>query len=595
MGELVDANAPLDDVGTTRVALPDPVVVQVSPEERAERERRRAREQYDQEAEQHSPFWDALYSITNAPDAMVGDARRRTGERISRAWGRFRDDPVGTMGAAASGAMQGISGGLADEVLGLAISNTIMGPEDPAEGIHIARESRDSLRGRAPEVHGASEVGGMALGALAGPSIPATQAPGMLGTAGRVGASAATGALYGGASSVGYGDPNSLDEAGELAVTGGAFGAGAGALGGVVGETLRGPTSRFVERLGRARDDQLLGATTSAGRGDTAIRNFVRGGQDAVEARGRAAETLRETGAIPSVGTVRTVQARLERAQREAIETMDGIAQDMAGGGPTSEEIATRIRSSTPRQATAAPQREAMERLAEQIQETYGSNPVPYSDIVEEARRLRQAGAYQSRQGQTVSMTREGLQEVTEAIRGAYDDAVESALGADRRAAYQAARRRYAVLERGLENAETGTSAAAGNRFAGLSEQLGFYGGSAGAGAGIGTLLGDGGSGALAGAGVALAARGFRAVEPTLRASGADLVYRIAQNYPRSLGRYARVIQEAGARGAGALAATHYVLSQRDAEYRRLVQQFEEMQDEDSLPEAIRQISESGE
>jgi hypothetical protein len=74
---------------------------------------------------------------------------------------------------------------------------------------------------------------------------------------------------------------------------------------------------------------------------------------------------------------------------------------------------------------------------------------------------------------------------------------------------------------------------------------------------------------------MAVGARAYRATEPTIRRSAADVLYQIARSHPRELGRFAAPILEAGARGGTALLTTMHTLMQRDAEARRI---FEEAQ-----------------
>jgi hypothetical protein len=75
-------------------------------------------------------------------------------------------------------------------------------------------------------------------------------------------------------------------------------------------------------------------------------------------------------------------------------------------------------------------------------------------------------------------------------------------------------------------------------------------------------------------AGVAgpLAFRAYRATEPSLRAWGADQVYRVVSARPDLLGPYAQRLVQAAQRGGQALAVEHFVLSQRDPAYRQTLE-----------------------
>lgn len=59
-------------------------------------------------------------------------------------------------------------------------------------------------------------------------------------------------------------------------------------------------------------------------------------------------------------------------------------------------------------------------------------------------------------------------------------------------------------------------------------------------------------------------------------ATGADWLGDVVKKAPQKLGRYAQVLQQALQRGGQALAASHFVLQQKDEDYRRMVQQLQE-------------------
>jgi hypothetical protein len=77
----------------------------------------------------------------------------------------------------------------------------------------------------------------------------------------------------------------------------------------------------------------------------------------------------------------------------------------------------------------------------------------------------------------------------------------------------------------------------------------------------------------------------FRAREASMRASGTEAILRILQSgRTQSLGRYAGMLETVAARGGPALAARHLVLYQRDPEYRRMVEELPDEEDEAELP-----------
>ena len=618
-GAEVDADAPIDAPPSSRVTLPMQTIEGDSPESM----RRAQARQYDQEGQTHSPLWDALVS------PMSPGAAQRTGGRLSRMWDRFTTDPVGSAGSAAAGAMQGLSGGLADEVMGLALSSTIMGPQDPAEGMQVIRQGRESLRGRNPDAYGAGEVIGAGASIAATPSLPASRVPGVVGSMSRIASGAGTGALYGAAAGVGHSDPSTMRQGTEAALdgalVGGALGAGAGAL----GEAGRAGMGA-LERAGRGRDEALLAATGHAGVNRAAVANFEFGDspRQVAASRARAAQVLRETDAVPRVAGMRDTAESVSGALQRTTDTMQDVRTAMGTAGPTGQDVARRLRerAASMRGVSDAPMREVLldfaERYGDDVAEgsRSSSEAIPYDDLMGELRGLRRQGAWRTRAGRDVSLREEGLRIVDDAIRDSYDDALESTLaqrsrggyrggpqlsdeqiqaaerlGMDPVQAYRRSRLEHAVLRRADENAQRGLAATAGNRGMGFTEQV-LGGAGTAAGATIGSTLGPGGAAAgatVGGFGGVAAGRALRATEPRLRASGAELAYRIAQTAPERLGRHARAVIDAGNRGSSALTATVHTLAQRDAEFRQELERAMSEDDDDTTPEAIRRIGES--
>jgi hypothetical protein len=510
-----------------------------------------------------SPFWDAALGLAQ-PVSPAGPTpeQARNSERLSRFWDQF------TSGDARLGGRNPI-----DPIVGLdqraeaPIARVYQGLP-----IHVRDdEERAQLEGRAARATAqAPELATAGDAALAGIY---TAMPNPSSAAGRVGLGAAVGGAVGGA--------HSLDAPVEDALQGAAIGGAAGLLGEGVSRAVQGPSQRTVQRLGERADDALLGATEAAGRGRSAIREFDRGtapGQVRAS-RARSAQALRETGAVPRVGTIRQVAGSVDEALGRVSSGLDDIRSGMDGGGPTYESVAERLRQRAAQIAAEGPESAPLAEMLEARADDYArfrAQPVSYDRLVTGARRMRQMGMGRTAGGQQMSMPQEGLSEVDEVVREAYDDAVEAELGAAARQQYQQLRRQYRTLTVAQRNAASGEASAAGNRLFGLSEQLGLYGGSgAGIGGMIGQALGAPLEGGAAGAATMLAARAYRATEPTLRRSAADILYQIARRYPERLGRYARPILEAGGRGQAALLTTMHTLMQRDAEARRI---FEEAQ-----------------
>lgn len=521
-----------------------------------------------------SPYWDAL--LATGPGGSFTprgqEARQRTGRRLSRWWEGAQRDPAGTAAASIVGAGEGASMGLIPEITALAETPEVAvdpfglvsdAPERFGSRLDAARADLETLSDVNPEAFSAGEDVGMAAGVLGGPSIAARQGAGRLA---RVGAGAATGALYGGVGAIGAADPESLSEAALAGGEGAALGAALGGGLSGVAEGAGAARQRALPRLSRSRDEALLGATASAGRGQSAIDRFSRGTNPRAirESRAAAAETLRQTGAIPRVGSIDRVASGIDDAFERSTQTMDDIRSAMDGGGPTYAEVADalRARAAQVRGVEGQPIREMLESRAEQYA-AQGHVPMDYDLLIEEARNLRALGQGRTRTG-TIPLGQQALDHVDSTLRGAYDDAIEAQLGPAERAAYQRARREYATLLTAGMNAERGVAASAGNRLMGMSENQAAIAAAAA------------GQRPVEGLASTLAANTLRRYEPTLRASGAEILYQLARERPESLGRWGQTILEAAARGTAALAATAHVAAQQDPEIRRLLAEQEE-------------------
>lgn len=547
-----------------------------------------------------SPFWDAVLS----PLGGTGE-RARTGERLSRYWqGLTREaarDPLASAHSGAMGAGRVTTLGGLDELSGLFSRLPNL---DPTSALFPQSASADEMRERsqraqerAPASYGTGEtLGGLGL-ALAMPSAPTSSAMG------RVAYGAAEGGAIGGATGALESDDPSLMNRLQDAATPALYGAGVGAAGAAIGEVPQ-LARRGARAIGEGRDEALLSATTSTGRGPTAIRAFERGTDPAAleRSRAQAAAVLREENIVPRVGTTRQVATRARDAIRRHTDVMSQIRDAMDGDGVTGVEMARRLRDAAARDRTAAgaQYRDVINDYADRIAEQYGNSPIDYDrligspDVPGEIPRLRQMGAYRTRAGRDIGMGEEGMREIVQTMRDAYDDAVEAGLGAEQRASYQSARRHYAPLVEAYGQAVEGTRVSGGNRGTGLSEMLWGLGGG-----GMASQLLTGSEHAGVGTGAAtlgsmMAARGYRAIEPRLRATASEAMYRLARVDPGRLGRFAGVLGDAARQGSEIFNARLYVLAQQDAEARALLEQFSEMNDEDETPEAIRAIGESG-
>lgn len=542
-------------------------------------------------------------------------AQGRTSRRLDAARQRAAADPAGTVAATAYGLPAGATSGLLDELaghigapiaeigqaipraLGLGADEPIPSPEEATAAI---RAGRERLRGRAPEAMAMSEV----VGEAAQMALPPLRAEG---TAARVLASGAEGALYGGAHGLGYGDATTVDEAlthaGRGALAGGTVGASFGVPDVALRRALRGMSDPEAAR--RALDDATLAATGQSGGGITSrTQRFERGESPAARERTRraAAESLREADVIPAAGTTGQTLDRIQAARRRGFETLEAIATDMGERGATGSQVADRLRQASGADTTAMGSqfRSIAEDMAGRIEERYGNDAIPYAQLMQELARLRDLGAYQTRAGREVSMPREAMGETYDALRGSYDDIVGEALGPERLAEFQGARRRETALRTAEEIAREGTAREAErSSLGGMSGILLGAGGMGGAGAMMGGHMGEGIGTLATGAVLAAGAEAFRRRSPRLRYTAAVSAERMARFLQtpgaQRLGRYASELQQAARRGSDALASTMYVLSQRDADFRELMDSIDFESDPYGQTPAVEAIAGSGE
>lgn len=540
-----------------------------TPRQRREWEIRDQRDAF--ERERLSPFWAGRTSGpgTSGMEEVVPAA----GRTASRFWEQTtlatperpivgRDE---RSDAALLGAADALTFGFHDEMVGAA---------DAARGGDY-EASRDSLRARA---HRAAELApeATAAGEVAG-SVPYMAIPGASAEASfgrRLAIGGATGGVMGAAGGIGRSEAEGFDSLQDASIPA-LLGAGLGLGGEAAASALTRSSPDTLEHLSRFRDRELLAATGTRGHRQTSIQAFDRGTtpREIARSRASAAETLRGTGVVPQVGTVGMVGRRAEAATERALSAMDDIRSAMDGGGPTGLEVAERLRrqAASVRTAMGAQRREVLEDAADRIAERYAAQPIGYDEVIAETGDLRSQGAYRTRAGRDVPLREQGLDEIDQTIRGAYDDAVEEGLGLGERDAYRRARREYAVLLRAGANARRGEAGGS----SGLLETVMM-----GAGAGAGAQLGGAGGAGLGAVALPLAMRAGRAVSPTLRATGADALYRLAQAHPERLGRHARGILEAGQRGASALITYTTIQAQRDAELRQLLMQAQQEQEQ---------------
>jgi hypothetical protein len=262
------------------------------------------------------------------------------------------------------------------------------------------------------------------------------------------------------------------------------------------------------------------------------------------------------------------------RPQQAAPEVDDAVAASPAARRRAAARAAERAAQApppppAPEVPASPPPREAISPPPQVEQIPAGtasvSRPMDHAALLRERALLRDQGAYRGRGGQPVPMPQQAREAIDRTLVDQYEGSVEQHLGPEMRQQHAAARGDYDVAHRARDLA-TG-------RAPGLSPTQAM---AAGAG-GVAAAMHSPGAAAGAAAGAGLLAMG-RQIAPSVRASGAELMYQLAQRMPERMGPYARMLLESGGRGTGALATMHHVLSQQDPTYRQLAEQLAQEQ-----------------
>jgi hypothetical protein len=592
LGDEVDADAPI-------AAAPKGPAWQPTDDERAELADVERRRGLASEMQDTSAIGDALRGAN-----PLADDGARSAERSRERLRNLRDQL--TLGSADWGGRNPIAPIVGRDrrgeapIVGVADTATL-GFLDEAAGAGAAltggdyRETRDALRERAASARSqAPEATGLgqAIGTLPWMALPgAGQASAGIGTGARLALATGQGAQLGAMGAFGASDTDVLEDP-SAAFADTVEGAALGGLSGFVGQAgsdalgavARGPSRapRDVAARRAAADDALL-AATGTGSGDSAsVRAFDFGDthDQIMASRGRAAQVLRDTQAVPAAGGMQSTRRAIEQAREGATGVMDDVRTAMGMRGPTGTEIAERLRQRAQGMTspTGVETRGVLEDFAEryggQLDEATGARtalegmrspdaPVDFEALMEDLANLRDRGAWRTRAGADVSLGQRGQRMIDRELRGAYDDAIEAQLsgaaeggafrsvlepdaaaaaqrlGDDPVGRYRQARQQYAVLDTALENARRGEERLAGNRLFGFSEQVGGMAAGVPAGAAIGSALagppGAAVGGVVGGIGGAAVQRVIRGVEPRLRASALSALVSMAEQYPHDL------------------------------------------------------------
>jgi hypothetical protein len=447
------------------------------------------------------------------------------------------------------GTAQGLSFGLADEATGAAEAAKDWLMNDPKGFMDNYKKHRDESRKNYKSAEEANPGTYMA-GQFAGGAGTALLSGGT-----GLGALAAQGALQGfGSSDADLTEGNYKGAIGDT-VIGGSLGAAGEAVGRLGGKLLsKVPVGKAFdavsEGLGRGAEKLALKATGATGRQaeqfapnagrELLDRGIVRFGQTPEDVARLASKTNDEAGKAISqaLGTLddRGVTASVENV----IDVIQGRVKELSET-PGNEQIIKQLNKE-------------LDNLYERGQSVL---PVSKGEI-----------SKRNYQAQTNYASPEADKKASAQLASAFREEVESAaMKADPSIAnkFTEAKRTYGLMAPIKEAAEKRASQLNQSPFGGLLDVgAGLYG------------LSDPDS--FSGQ-AALAIAGRRLVSPRLASSGAiiaDNLADVVRNTPQALGKFAKPLADAAARGGNALAANHFVLLQTNPEYRDLVMKAEE-------------------
>ena len=466
---------------------------------------------------------------------------------------RWDDEPpppnVSEVESGIRGAAQGLSFGLADEATGAAEAAKDWLMNDPQGFMENYKKHRDESRKNYKSAEEANP-GTYLTGQFAGGAAPALLSGGT-----SIGALAAQGALQGFGSSnadLTEGDYQGAIRDATIGGSIGAIGEGVGRLGGKLISKI--PVGKAVDalsgKLGNVAENLAVKATGATGR-------------QAEQFAPNAGRELLDRGIVRFGRTAEDVAERAASASKEAGKAIGSALEDLdARGVKASIENVTNAIEGKIKELAEVPGNDTIIRqLNRELDNLYerGASELPVS-IGEKAKR-----AFQS---QTNYASPEAEKKASAQLASAFKDEVESAaMKADPSIAnkFIEDKKVYGLLKPIQEAAEKRASQLNQSPFGGLGDFAAGAAGSLGGGPGIAATVG---------------AR--RLLAPRLASSGAIIADNLADvvaKTPQVLGKFAKPLMDAAARGGNSLAATHFVLSQTNPEYRDLTMKSQEDQD----------------
>lgn len=184
------------------------------------------------------------------------------------------------------------------------------------------------------------------------------------------------------------------------------------------------------------------------------------------------------------------------------------------------------------------------------------------NDIVALKGSLGEAANYNKLTGATPA--NEGAKKAYNAVRNLEDDLVRTA-APDKLDDYQLTRELSSHYKQALESANDAAARNSKNRSFGLTDTIAM----------AGQVAADGGvSGVAKGVAFGLANKAARERGNALLAVGADKLGDLIKRDPVAFGKYSSILSNAAARGGTSLSATHFLMQQRDPEYRETIQRI---------------------